>query len=48
LIHEHDDVPSGTAYVMIRTHGEVTGAYLAPEQIDQVIAALQAIRAKAP
>jgi hypothetical protein len=47
-IHEHDeDVPPGTAYVMLMSHGETTGAYLAPDQIDRVIAALQAIRAKA-
>jgi hypothetical protein len=47
-IHEHDeDVPPGTAHVMIYRHGGVIGAYLAPEQIDQVIAVLQEIRAKA-
>ena len=47
-IHEHDeDIPPGTAYVMIMSHGEITCAYLAPDQIDRVIAALQAIRAKA-
>jgi hypothetical protein len=32
---------------MIYRHGGVIGAYLAPEQIDQVIAVLQEIRAKA-